>query len=294
MKLSLAPVPYYWTKEEIYRFYTNLHDVPVDIVYLGENICVKRKALSSENWLELGRRLQKAGKEVVMTTQALFESDADLEALRVIAASNEFPVEANDMGAVRLPERQGMFVAGMHLNIYNPESLGFLLELGAKRWVMPLEMSRTDLQNMLPLLEDVEVEVFGYGRMPLAFSARCFTARHARLSKDECGSQCMKYPEGLALKTMEQSGFLVLNGPQVLSDRIYCLLHELPELKKLGVGVVRITPQRENTREIARLFAAVADGSTSAQDAEAELLKAMPAAPCNGFWHHQPAMAYVR
>ena len=186
MKLALAPIPYYWTKEAVYGFYAALCETPVDIVYLGETVCARRHELRFDDWLDIGHRLREAGKEVVLSTQVLLESDAHLQTMRNITANGEFPVEANDMGAVRLLAGQARFVAGMHLNVYNPAALGLMAEMGAKRWVMPLEMNRTDLAGMMASREkEMEVEVFGYGRMPLAFSARCFTARHANLSRDD-------------------------------------------------------------------------------------------------------------
>jgi hypothetical protein len=62
--------------------------------------------------------------------------------------------------------------------------------------------------------------VFAYGRMPLAFSARCFTARHRNLPKDDCQFSCMDHPDGLMLKTRESEDFLVLNGIQTQSARV--------------------------------------------------------------------------
>src|SRR3546814_4678787 len=41
----------------------------------------------------------------------------------------------------------------------------------------------------------METEVFAYGRMPLAFSARCFTARHRNIPKDNCQYVCMDHPD---------------------------------------------------------------------------------------------------
>jgi hypothetical protein len=42
----------------------------------------------------------------------------------------------------------------------------------------------------------VETEVFAFGKLPLAFSARCFTARHYGLNKDDCQFKCLDHPEG--------------------------------------------------------------------------------------------------
>ncbi len=295
MKLALAPIAYYWPKEAVYRFYDAMLDAPVDIIYLGETVCAKRHELRYDDWLEIANRLRDAGKEVVLSTQVLLESDTHLNTMRKIAQNGVFPVEANDMGAVRLLFGGSPFVAGIHLNIYNPPALKLMSEMGAKRWVMPLEMNKADLAGMLMSKpEAMEVEVFGYGRMPLAFSARCFTARHYNLPKDDCRFHCLSHPGGLLLKTREKQDFLVLNGIQTQSDRVYCLVQELPALEEMGVDIVRISPQWENTPDIIRIYAEVLSGNLSLTVAEAALEKVMPADPCNGYWHGKPGMHYIR
>src|SRR3546814_19481783 len=88
-----------------------------------------------------------------------------------------FQVEANDMGAVHCLEGKS-FVAGPYLNVYSRPTLELLAELGARRWVMPMEMGRegmAQLQMDRPLA--MATEVFASGPMRLAFAAPCFTAR---------------------------------------------------------------------------------------------------------------------
>src|SRR3546814_3250677 len=83
---------------------------------------------------------------------------------------------------------------------------------------MPLEMGREGLEQLqLDRPVAMETEVFAYGRMPLAFSARCFTARHRNIPKDNCQYVCMDHPDGLLLQTRESQPFLVLNGIQTQS-----------------------------------------------------------------------------
>jgi hypothetical protein len=41
MKISLGPIHYYWSKEDIEQFYRSAEQWPVDIVYLGETVCAK-------------------------------------------------------------------------------------------------------------------------------------------------------------------------------------------------------------------------------------------------------------
>ena len=204
MKLSLGPVLYYWSREALLGFYANLPHSRLATIYLGEVVCGRRHQMRPADWLGLARDLAQTGVEVVLSTQALIESELDLRAMRHIAENGEFLVEANDMGAVRLLAGRGRFVAGPHLNVYNPQTLAWLAELGACRWVMPVELGH----DALALLQrdrpaQIETEVFAYGRLPLAFSARCFTARHYNLSKDDCQYRCLDHPDGLPLATRE-------------------------------------------------------------------------------------------
>ncbi|HEY8886873.1 MAG TPA: U32 family peptidase, partial [Gallionella sp.] len=175
MKLALGPVLYYWQRDALFEFYERIEEAPVDIVYLGETVCSKRHNFRLEDWLEVAKKLAASGKQVVLSTQALIESESDLKTLRRLAENGIYTVEANDMAAVRLLSGQ-QFVAGPHINTYNPQTLALLAELGAQRWVIPVEMSRQMLTGMLAgKPQGMETEVFAYGRLPLAFSARCFT-----------------------------------------------------------------------------------------------------------------------
>ena len=203
MKLALGPLLYYWPRNTVLRFYDAIATTPVDVVYLGETVCSRRHELRLADWLEIAGTLRQAGKEVVLSTQVLLESGSDVASMHKIAGNGEYLVEANDMGAVhRLVAGKADFVAGPHLNLYNLPTLQWMANLGAKRWVIPLEMKRDDLALMQQGRPDgLQTEVFAYGRMPLAFSARCFTARNRNLPKDDCRFSCMDHPDGLVLKT---------------------------------------------------------------------------------------------
>jgi collagenase-like PrtC family protease len=288
MKLSLGPVLYYWTREAVMDFYARVAESAADVVYLGEVVCSRRHHLRLDDWLGLARELGASGKEVVLSTQALIESESDLKTLRRIAANGEFAVEANDMGAVRLLAGRAPFVAGPHLNIYNGESLAWFSELGAKRFVLPLELSRDtlrELQQARPA--GMQSEVFAYGRMPLAFSARCFTARHHDLPKDDCQFRCLDDADGLALQTRDKTAFLTLNGIQTQSAEVYDLSDSIEELRGLGVDMVRVSPQSEHTMRILDGF-----GERIAGRPGPALEPFRLAPPCNGYWYGAPGMEY--
>lgn len=293
MKLALGPLLYYWPRAAVLDFYRAVARAPVDIVYLGEVVCSRRHELRLPDWVAVAGQLLEAGKEVVLSTQALLESESDLKALRRVIGMG-LPVEANDMAAVAVLSQRGLpFVAGPHLNTYNGATLGLLHRLGAGRWVMPVELSRDALESLLrerPV--GMQTEVFVLGRLPLAFSSRCFTARHYNVAKDDCGFSCRDHPDGLVVRTREDEAFLVFNGIQTQSCAVYNLMPQLAALEELGVDIVRVSPQAQHCVEVLELVREVLDRRDSMPVA-ARLEPLLQSPPCDGHWHGQPGMARV-
>ncbi len=294
MKIALGPLLYYWQRETVFNFYDAVAGTPVDVVYLGETVCSRRHELRLADWLDIAARLRASGKEVVLSTQVLLESGSDVGTMHRITANGDFRVEANDMGAVHRLAGKLPFVAGPHLNLYNQAALQWMASLGASRWVMPLEMKRDDLgllQQARP--PGLETEVFAYGRMPLAYSARCFTARQRNLPKDDCRFSCLDHPDGLMLRTRESEEFLVLNGTQTQSARVYNLVDALEDMRVAGVDVVRLSPQAQHMAEVIALFDAARKQVLTPQEALARMQPLMPEKGCNGYWHGRPGLEQV-
>ncbi|NIP72614.1 MAG: U32 family peptidase [Gammaproteobacteria bacterium] len=287
LRLALGPLLYFWPRADVLAFYRRIAQAPVDIVYLGETVCSKRRELRPEDWLALADELAAAGKQVVLSTLALIEAESELGALRRTCADGRYLVEANDMGAVHLLQGTG-FVTGPSVNVYNTRTLNLLAGLGLRRWVLPVELSRDTLADLLAgQPEGIQSEVFVYGRLPLAYSARCFTARAHNLPKDDCQFRCLDYPDGLTLSTREEMPFLTLNGIQTQSARVYNLLPALPELQALGVDVLRVSPQSRHTETILEAFRDCVDGRRDPVEAAARLARLAPQGACDGYWYGQ-------
>jgi collagenase-like PrtC family protease len=292
MRLSLGPLLYQWSRDAIEAFYAERAADPLDTVYLGETVCAKRRSLAADDWLALGRELAAAGKQVVISTLALVQAGSELSTVRRLCRNGEFLVEANDMGAVRLLAEAGLpFVGGASLNLYNVAALRLLRDRGMVRWVPPLELSREGLGDLLEEARRagivLETELFAFGRVPLACSARCFTARHVGRPKDRCDIVCEDYPEGLPMASQEGKPLFTLNGVQTQSGAVQHLLGHGAALASLGVDLLRLSPQPAHMGEIIGRYRAVLDGAC--EDTAVDCWVSAPV--CDGFFRGAPGMA---
>jgi collagenase-like PrtC family protease len=291
MKISIGPIQYFWERAKVLDFYQQAAECPAQIIYLGEVVCAKRRLIKHADWLAIGRELKQAGKQVVLSTMTLLEAASESSQLRKICEEDGFLIEANDISAVqRLSTAGKPFVTGPSVNIYNQHSLALLAGKELIRWVLPVELgldTLRDLQSSRP--DGVETEVFAFGRLPLAYSARCYTARSHHLTKDECQFHCLEYPDGRLLETREDEAFLVLNGIQTQSALTHHVLGSVTKLKELSVDILRISPQFRHSFRIIGIFDAVINGD-SAETGAAELGDMLPLGPCNGYLHSQAGM----
>ncbi|MBW0147331.1 U32 family peptidase [Marinobacter arenosus] len=291
MKLSLGPILWFWSRQTVFDFYARAAEWPVDTIYLGETVCSRRRELKADDWFGLARDLRQCGKDVVLSTQTLIESEADLRGLRRICQNGDYLIEANDQSAVQLAAEHGLpFVTGPAMNVYNVSTLKVLAKQGLKGWSLPVELSRDTLQQLIAGLAreglELPAEVFAWGFLPLAWSSRCFTARHYNLPKDNCEFRCLQHPDGLALRSRESQELFRLNGLSTLSGARYDLMRELPDMAQMGVAGVRLSPEYRGMDEVVRRFDCVRRG----QVPEMDPLALVEAPPCDGYWYGRPGM----
>jgi len=293
LRLSLGPIQYHWSKEKMLGFYRAIESTPVDIVYLGETVCSKRRSFHHQDWIDVAEHLRGAGKEVILSTLALVEANSELGYIRRLCNNETFTIEANDMSAVQMLAGKTNFIGGASLNIYNSRTLNKLAGMGMSRWVMPVELSKRVLAGFQQEMSvQIETEIFAWGRMPLAYSARCYTARAYKISKDDCANCCINDPDGLQLSTREDERFLVINGIQTQSAKVHSLIVEACDPAP-GIDILRISPQSENTERVITMFDQARSGAATAIEATQKLACLSPAELCDGYWHGEAGMASV-
>lgn len=287
--LAVGPVPGYWPRAQLIGFYAEVADSPAQSVTLGEAVCSRRRELRTDDWIDLARDLAAAGKEVLLATQALIESEAELRTLRRLVQQEGFMLEANDAAAVRLAAAAGRpFALGPHVNVYSADALAEYAALGACRWVPAVELP-VDAVAAIGAAGTVAAEIHAFGRLPLAISARCFTAHHYGLKRDECGWRCLEHPDGLLLRTQEGEDFLALNGLQTLSARVQCLLGWRRQLAEAGIARLRLSPVSADFPQVIAAFERVFNGGADADAERAALaLLRLPGALADGYARGAP------
>jgi len=290
IRIALGPLLYYWPRTAVLEFYASIVDTAVERVYLGEAVCTRRHEMRLADWIEVAQMLRDAGKQVVLSTPVLVESDSDIAVMRRVCAQEDFLVEANDLGAVH-----GMagrpFIGGPHLNVYHADTLAWLAGLGAQGCVVPVEMDGATMAALAAARPaGLALEAMVWGRMPLAFSARCFTARHHRLRKDACEFRCIDYPDGLVARTGEGQDFFTLNGIQTQSATCLDLCAQVPQMAAAGIEYARISPHATGTLEAIAHLDAIRRGERVASPGTV-----MPAgaAPSNGYWSGKPGIHWL-
>lgn len=257
--LTLGPLFFHWPAERLRNFYFRIADeAAFERVHIGEVVCGKRMPFSDPVWPEVIERLERGGKEVVLSTLAAPATVRERKAIAELCADDERLVEVNDITA--LPARGGRpFVTGPFLNVYNEATAHFLVGRGAKTICPPVELSLETVGGIASACPEVEFEMFAFGRLPLALSGRCYHARLHGLHKDSCQFTCEQDLDGLAVDTLDDQSFLAINGVQTLSAEVHAALFDQATLSRHGITRLRLSPHDCNMVEVAEIFRALLD-----------------------------------
>lgn len=290
MKLTLGPVLYNWQPEAWRDFYFRIADeAPVDTVAVGEVICSKRTPFFDEHVAAVIERLEASGKEVLVSSLALVTLDRERRRIADTVRGGTLMLEANDITCHAFVAGQPHAV-GPFVNVYNEGTARWFAGQGARSICLPPELPyRSVAAIAIAMKQEVAIEVFAFGRAPLAISARCYHARLHKLSKDNCRFVCGGDPDGLPVDTLDDQRFLVMNGVQTQSHACTNLIADLGDLAAAGVVSLRLSPQHCDMVAVARTFRDVLDGAMEPDEGMQALTSIYPGVPMtNGFLRSHP------
>lgn len=292
--LSLGPVPFLWSGEKWRDFHFRIADeAPVSHVTLGETVCSKRLHFTEPFMADVIERLERAGKTVILASLAVVTLEREIRHVRMLAADSPWMIEAGDLSALHLLSGKPHAVSPL-VNVYNGATARLLAGRGARIFCLPPELPMASIRAIRDAVPDCETEVLGFGRMPLALSARCAHARSKGLIKDNCQFVCGNDPDGLPVRTMARQPFLALNGIQTLSHSCQALIAELPALAAAGITRIRLSPQDCDMVGVARLFDDRLEGRIEDEEARRRLSALYPDVPLsNGFIHGEAGAAWI-
>ena len=290
LELTLGPLLFNWAPARIRDFYARIADeAAIDRVYLGEVVCGKRAPLIDAALGDAAERLSQSGKEVVWSSLGLPALKRDRKAIAALTAEQDLLIEINDVSGLR--GRTGPFVAGPLLNIYNEDSARLLMTRGCVRLCANVELSLQDVSAIAAACPGLELELFAFGRLPLALSGRCYHARHHGLHKDACQFVCDRDPDGLTLKTLDGNEFLAVNGVQTLSHAVHLIDAAPATLKAAGVTALRLSPHTNDMVAVAAAFRDRANDRIDGSEFAARVVASVPPGVLvNGYAHGAAGM----
>lgn len=256
MELTVGPLQFFWSAERWRDFYFHLADeAPVDRVVLGELVCSKRLPFYQAHVPEVVERLLASGKRVALTSLAMVTLPRERAMTAEIIATG-LDIEVNDLTVLAHLVPGAGFSVGPLVNVYNEGTFAWLAARGARRVCLPPELPPASIAILARagVLLGAGIEVWGYGRLPLAISGRCYHARFRGRAKDSCQFVCGDDPDGLAVDTLDDQRFLAINGVQTLSQSCASAAHHVEALAAAGVGALRLSPHSGDFVRVCALF----------------------------------------
>lgn len=276
IELSLGPLLFNWPAPQVETFYARIAETTsIDRIYLGEVVCGKRAPLLADVLTRAADRLGAAGKTVVWSSMSLPTNPRERRAGRTLAALDDL-VEINDISALADRTPGAPFVAGPLLNVYNEGAARELTARGCVRLCANVELPLTSIASLARACPTLELEVFAFGRLPLALSGRCYHARAHGRHRDTCQYVCDRDPDGMAVRTLDGQEFLAVNGVQTLSHGVQVVDLEPAALRDAGVRALRLSPHSCDMVAVAAAFRRFADAEIDAAELRAAVRETRP------------------
>ncbi len=293
MEITLGPILFEWKREDVSRFYGEAASWDIDRVFIGEAVCIRKRGVLPADIEGIAGGLERAGKKVALSSLAVISNEDELSLARTLSGM-PYAIEANDASVFNMVDacKKEVF-AGPHVLSYNAPTIDFLKGIGVKRITMPVELSRESIEYNIAHT-GIPAEVFAHGKVPLAFSWRCYTSRAYGLNKTDCEHHCARHPSGMEIKTLEGEPVFTINGTTILSASTYTLVEHIEDLMAIGVSALRISPELDGTGAVVDIFRKRIKGEIGPEEG-LRMLREASGNGCfsNGWYFNRPGKDYI-
>ena len=293
MELTIGPIAFFWTAEQVRDFYRMIAAGPAPRVVIGEWVCSKRLPFWQHEIPDAVETLTAAGKEVALSSLTLVTLKRERRQTEELFATG-IPVEIADLTALKYLPEGAPFWVGPTINVYNEGTLEWLAGKGARRICLPPELPLASVAKLARAGQQagVAVEVWGHGRAPLAISGRCYHARLHDRAKDSCLFVCGEDPDGRDVRTLDGQDFLTVNGVQTLGHAHMTVARQIGDLAQAGISAIRLSPQIGDFGALIATYDALARAQIGGAEGLAQLRGLMPgAAMADGFLAGTPGVS---
>lgn len=224
-----------------------------DAVYLsGQEYGMRAYAGNfSDNKLIEAREFCSSNKVKMYVTVNIIAHNNDLaEIEKHLAFLNDIKADAviiSDLGIIDLSLKKHPDLPvhiSTQFSAMNYGTVNFLHSLGAKRIILPRELSISEIKEIRSRT-DAELEMFIHGAMCMAYSGRCMLSHHTKNrdpNRGECNQTCRfiydiaskDIPEGFYIEEEAEKGTYFFNSKDL------CLIEHIPEIIESGIASVKI------------------------------------------------------
>ena len=250
VKISVGAITGQWSRSAAMAFYDAVALSSANIVYLGVTNHTPHATLQRRDCLAVARELAADGKEVVLSARTAGDV-RDAESFRAWIEECGLPVEADDATTLRLLSGRAQLVIGPGVPCENGTALKQLMELGARRWVIPA-VCKGEVMQALSYGGNAGCEI----ELPVL--------SHRKFSRWRCRVDACPYEDW---PRHAMPGCDLDASPEHVAPDWAC---DIATLRAAGVAILRVTPRHVRDVALSQTLSELVRGEIDAQEAYAQ------------------------
>ncbi len=273
-----------------------------DTVYMGLTGFSMRSRVNDftpEKLAESVEKAHKLGKKVYVTTN-IYPHNSKIDAFRqhikwLSGVKPDALIVANPgvFSLIKEEYPDAKIHISVQTNSINYRDIMFWRDLGAKRVVLPRELSLNEIREIHDKVPDMELEAFVHGAICVAYSGRCLMSQyftHRDANQGICAQSC-RWKYKVHLEEEKRPGeFLPIeedeHGTYLFNSRDICALPYLKELNEAGVSGFKVEGRSKTTyylATVAYVYKKAIDDMMNGKDYNPALMKELEKTASRGY-----------